>query len=178
MTLPDRDEGEVNMNVYLVQHAEAKSEQEDPLRPLSAKGREEITRVSAYLSQLNIPVTKIFHSTKLRAKQTAEILFERLKPGRGVSEADGLSPLDEPAIWAERLRDLPDGVILVGHLPHLARLASLLLCGTADKNIVSFRMAGIVCLKRDDAGSWSMQWMLMPDVVIGERGTGYACDGL
>jgi phosphohistidine phosphatase len=176
--LPGRDEGEANMNVYLVQHAEAKSDLEDPLRPLSAKGREDITRVSAYLSQLNIPVSKIFHSTKLRAKQTAEILFEHLKPGRGVSDADGLSPLDDPAIWAERLRDLPDGVVLVGHLPHLARLASLLLCGATDKNIVSFRMAGIVCLKRDDTGSWSMQWMLKPDVVIGEKGTGYTCDGL
>jgi phosphohistidine phosphatase len=178
VTLPEGDEREANMNMYLVQHAEAKSDQEDPLRPLSAKGHEDITRISIYLSQLNIPVTKIFHSTKLRAKQTAEILFEHLRPGRGVSEADGLSPLDEPAIWAERIRDLPDGVILVGHLPHLARLASLLLCGATDNNIVSFRMAGIVCLKRDDAGSWSMQWMLTPDVVIGERGTGYACDGL
>jgi phosphohistidine phosphatase len=178
MTSPGRDEGEANMNIYLVQHADAKSEQEDPFRPLSAKGREDITRVAAYLSQLNIPVGKIFHSTKVRAKQTAEILFEHLKPSRGVSEADGLSPLDEPAIWAERLSDLPDGVVLVGHLPHLARLASLLLCGETDKNIVSFRMAGIVCLGRDDTGSWSVQWMLTPDVIIGEKGTGYACDGL
>jgi phosphohistidine phosphatase len=178
MTSPNRDEEEANMDLYLVQHAEAKSEQEDPLRPLSAKGRDDITRVAAYLAQLNIPVTKIFHSTKLRAKQTAEIVFEHLRPGRGMSEADGLSPLDEPAIWAGRLRDLPDGVILVGHLPHLARLASLLLCGDTGKNIVSFKMAGIVCLGRDDTGVWSLQWMLTPDVVIGEKGTGYACDGL
>jgi phosphohistidine phosphatase len=166
------------MNMYLVQHADAKSDQEDPLRPLSAKGREDIVRVAAYLSQLNMPLNKIFHSTKLRAKQTAEILFEYLKPGKGLSEADGLCPLDEPAIWAERLKDVTDGVILVGHLPHLARLASLLLCGGGDKNIVSFRMAGIVCLRRDDTGVWSLQWMLTPDVVIGEKGTGYACDGL
>jgi phosphohistidine phosphatase len=178
MTLPERQEGKTNMNIYLVQHAEAISDQKDPLRPLSAKGREDITRVAAYLSQLNMPVSKIFHSTKLRAKQTAEILFEHLKPSRGVSEADGLSPLDDPALWAERLKDLPDGVVLAGHLPHLARLASLLLCGDIDKNIVSFRMAGVVCLKRDDTGSWSLQWMLTPDVVIGEKGTGYACDGL
>jgi phosphohistidine phosphatase len=178
MTSPNRDEEEANMDLYLVQHAEAKSDQEDPLRPLSTKGREDMVRVAAYLSQLNIPGNKIFHSTKLRAKQTAEILFEHLRPTKGMSEADGLSPLDEPAIWAERLRDLPDGVILVGHLPHLARIASLLLCGDIDKNIVSFRMAGVVCLKGDDSGSWSLQWMLTPDVVIGEKGTGDTCDGL
>jgi len=166
------------MNIYLVQHADAKSDQEDPLRPLSAKGREDITRVSAYLSQLNIPVSKIFHSTKVRAKQTAEILFEHLKPAKGVSEADGLSPLDAPALWAERFKELPDGVVLIGHLPHLARLTYLLLCGDIDKKIVSFRMAGIVCLGSDDTGAWSLQWMLTPDVVIGEKWTGYACDGL
>lgn len=97
---------------------------------------------------------------------------------KGISEVDGLSPLDEPNIWAERLKDVPDDLFLVGHLPHLARLASLLLCGNADKNIVSFRMAGIVCLKRDDAGTWSLQWMLTPEVVVGTKGMDSYCDGL
>ena len=91
---------------------------------------------------------------------------------------DGLSPLDNPDIWAARLIDIQDDAILVGHLPHLARLASLLLCGNSEKNIVAFRMAGVVCLKRDDAGVWSLQWMLTPEIVLGEKGIGYSCDSL
>lgn len=166
------------MYIYLVQHAEAKREEEDSSRPLSEKGLQDITRVASYVSQLNIKVNKIFHSTKLRAGQTAEVLFENLKPLKGISEVDGLSPLDEPNIWAERLKDVPDGSFLVGHLPHLAKLASLLLCGNAEKNIVSFKMAGIVCLKRDAAGAWSLQWMLTPEVVVGTKSMDSYCDGL
>jgi phosphohistidine phosphatase len=152
------------MFLYLVQHADAKREEEDPTRPLSKKGLQDINRVASYVSNLNIRVYKIFHSNKLRAKQTAEVLSENVKPIKGVSEVEGLAPLDNPDIWAERLKDIPDDVILVGHLPHLAKLASLLICGNADKNVVGFKMGRIVCLKRDDAGVWSFEWMLTPDI--------------
>jgi phosphohistidine phosphatase len=166
------------MFLYLVQHAEAKREEEDPARPLSEKGLQDIARVAAYITQLNIKIDKIFHSAKLSAKQTAGMLCENLKPMKGISEVDGLSPLDDPHSWAERLKDLREDVMLVGHLPHLARLASLLLSGNADKNIVSFQMGGIVCLKKDDTGIWSLHWMLIPGVIVGEKGIGYSCDGL
>jgi phosphohistidine phosphatase len=154
------------MLIYLVQHADAKREEEDPSRSLSEKGLKDIKRVASYMSKPNIKVHKIFHSSKLRAMQTAEVLSENLKPAMGISEVDALAPLDDPQIWAERLKDIPDDVILVGHLPHLAKLSSLLLCGNAEKNIVSFKMACIVCLKRDDTAAWSVQWMLTPEIVI------------
>ena len=155
------------MFVFLVQHAEAKSEQEDPSRSLSEKGIHNIKKVASYASQYNLNVHMIFHSSKLRAKQTAEILSEHLKPAKGVSEVDGLAPLDDPTIWAQRLKDIPEDVILVGHLPHLDKLASLLLCGDKDKNIISFKMAGIVCLERTDTESYALRWMVTPEVVTG-----------
>jgi len=152
------------MVLYLVQHADAKRQEEDPSRPLSEKGLQDIKRVASYASKLNIRVYKIFHSNKLRAKQTAEVLSENVKPIKGVSEVEGLAPLDNPDIWAERLKDIPDDVILVGHLPHLGKLASLLLCGNTEKNVVGFKMGGIACLKKDDAGVWSFEWMLTPEI--------------
>src|SRR4030043_449099 len=152
------------MFVYLVQHADAKKEEIDPASPLSEKGLQDIKKVASYVSQLNIRVYKIFHSSKLRARQTAEILSENLKPIKGISEIDGLAPLDDPNIWAVRLKDIPDDIVLVGHLPHLGKLSSLLLCGNADKNVVSFKMAGMGCLKKDDTGAWSLQWMLTPEI--------------
>lgn len=42
------------MDVYLVQHAEAKPEQEDQARPLSDRGREEIQRVSRHARALGL----------------------------------------------------------------------------------------------------------------------------
>jgi phosphohistidine phosphatase len=155
------------MFVYLVQHAESKSEQEDPSRSLTAKGMHDVKKVASFASQCNLKIHMIFHSSKLRAKQTAEVLSEHLNPAKGVSEVDGLAPLDDPAIWAQRLKDIPEDVILVGHLPHLDKLASLLLCGDKDKNIISYKMAGIVCLERTDTESYALQWMVTPEVVIG-----------
>jgi phosphohistidine phosphatase len=154
------------MFVYLVQHADAKSEKEDPSRSLSEKGMHDIKKVASYASKCNLNIHTIFHSSKLRAKQTAEVLSEHLKPAVGVTEADGLTPLDDPDIWARRLKDIPDDVILVGHLPHLDKISSLLLCSDKDKNVISFKMAGIVCLQRNNAGSYTLQWMLTPEIVF------------
>ncbi len=165
------------MLLYLVQHAEAKKEEIDPARPLSEKGIQDIQKVATYLSQLNFALHKIFHSKKLRAKQTAEVLAGNLKPLKGISEVEGLSPLDDPDTWAGRLKDIPEDVMLVGHLPHLGRLTSLLLSGDANKNIVSFKMAGVVCIKRDEEGEWSLQWMLTPEIII-DTGIRTVCDSL
>ena len=154
------------MFLYLVQHAEAKREEEDPQRPLSEKGIKDLKKVAVHVSRLNLKITQIFHSGKVRAKQTAEVLAESLKPAHGVKEIDGLSPLDDPAIWAERLEGITAGIVLVGHLPHLEKLASLLLCGDKDKRIIAFKMGGIICLGRDDDRTWSLQWILAPDVVF------------
>jgi len=153
------------MFLYLVQHAEAKSEEEDPSRPLSSKGIEDIKRVASHISILNIEVDEIFHSGKLRARQTAEILTAILKIAKGITETDGLAPLDNSELWAERLTFKTTPVMLVGHLPHLGKLASLLLCGDIEENIVTFKMGGIVCLKRDNNKDWSLQWMILPELL-------------
>lgn len=166
------------MFLYLVRHGEAHREAEDPLRALSEKGIAEVARIASAVKNLNISVLRIFHSPKVRAKQTAHILFEYLNPAQGLSETDGLAPLDNPEIWAMRVGDMVDDVILVGHLPHLGRLASLLLCGRADKDVIAFRAGGIACLNRNDAGAWSLEWILTPDSVGSERGIGHSCDSL
>lgn len=153
------------MLLYLVQHGDAKREEEDPSRPLSDKGREDVRKVASYASRMKIEVDEVLHSGKLRAKQTAEILSEHLKIENGISETDSIAPLDNPLIWAERLKDRTTSLMLVGHLPHLAKLSSLLLCGDMEKNVVAFRMGGIVCLKRDDTGKWSLQWMITPEIL-------------
>jgi len=154
------------MNVYLVQHAQAKTEQEDPERSLSERGWSDIKKVAAFISQkCDISVKEIFHSGKTRAKQTAEVLAEQLSSSIKISETDGLKPLDEPSIWADRLAKRTEDIILVGHLPHLSKLAALLLCQDADKEVVEFQMGGIVCLGTEKSGSWSIRWMVTPNIL-------------
>jgi len=156
---------EAAMLVYLVQHAEAKREEEDPARDLTGKGRRDITRVAQYLGDLPLGVSRIYHSGKTRAFRTAEILAASLKPAPGVSEAADLKPLDDPKIWAGRLQDLTADLALVGHLPHLARLAALLICGDPEKTVINFKMGGMVCLRRLQAGPWTVEWMLIPELI-------------
>lgn len=153
------------MRLYLMQHAEAKSQEEDPGRNLTVRGRADIDRVAKFLENLDLEVSQVFHSGKTRARSTAEILAASLKPTKGVAETDGLAPLDDPGIWAGRVAGLAEGVVLVGHLPHLARLTGLLLCGDAEKNAVNFKMGGMVCLSRAAAGHWGLDWMLIPEIL-------------
>jgi len=153
------------MLLYLVQHAEAKREEEDPSRGLSEKGFQDIKKVAAFAADLNIRVSQIFHSGKKRALQTAEVLADHLKPENGISRTDGLAPMDDPHIWFENILKTDEDTMLVGHLPHLARLAAMLLCNDKKGNAVDFKMGGIVCLKRFDKGEWAIEWMIIPEVI-------------
>jgi len=160
------DEGG-DMRLYLVRHADARSEEEDPLRPLSARGEADISAVAGHLAKLGLRVGRICHSRKLRAKQTASVIAEALSGGYGagslvMEESDGLAPLDDPAIWYGRLSGVQEDIMLVGHLPHLAGLASQLLCGNPARECISFPSAGIACLERTGGGGWTIAWMITP----------------
>ena len=154
------------MNLYLVQHAEAKLKEEDPDQSLSGEGLQNI-RKTAFMAadKMNLQLKVIMHSGKTRAEQTASFLGKRLNPTEGVTATDGLKAMDNPSIWAERLEDYTDDIMLVGHLPHLKKLASLLLCGDSEKEIIKFRNAGIVNLVRDESRAWSIRWILIPEMI-------------
>jgi len=145
--------------ILLVQHAEAKSKKEDPERRITERGREETIRVAKFFKEnIGLQVDRIVHSTKTRAKQTAEILAQYLNPTKGVSQESDLEPTADPNIWSEKLRRTNENIMIVGHLPHLSRLLSILILGTPEIEIVKFRYSNIVCLERDEDG-------IMEDIV-------------
>ena len=153
------------MKLYLVQHAEAKGEEEDPARPLSEMGWKDLEKVTSFLRKRGIEIARILHSGKLRARQTAEKLSEVVRSSEDVQENEGLAPLDDPAKWENRLREETADVMLVGHLPHLSKLAGLLLTGDSNRRVINFKMGGVVCLERDEKGSWSVGWMIIPQIL-------------
>jgi len=154
------------MYVYLVQHASAMSEHENPERPLTDKGFFDAKKVAAFIAAgKSIAIGDVMHSGKLRARQTAEILAGRLHPTRSFRESDGLNPMDDPAVWAKRLESKNDDIMLVGHLPHLGRLASLLLGRSADTMTVEFKNAGMLCLGSEEPGNWTVRWMIVPGLL-------------
>ena len=146
--------------IYLVQHGKAFDERVDPERSLTPEGIEESRRVATHLAKVGVKVAVVYHSGKKRARQTAEIFAQVL--GARAEEKDGLNPNDDPAIWAERLSTL-DEVMIVGQLPHLSRLASLLVVGNTEVPIVEFRYSGVVALTRTP--KWVVKWLLTPDIL-------------
>lgn len=153
-----------SMLLYLVRHATATPKDQDPNQGLSDSGFEEIKKVAAFLSRAGVQTDAIFHSSKVRAQQTAEVMAENLNPAKGGSQTDNLAPLDDPTIWAERLRGITEKTMLVGHLPYMEKFASLLLCGDMDKMNVTFSAAGVVCLERNN-DLYSLQWMVTPEII-------------
>ena len=149
--------------LYLVQHGEAAKETEDPARPLTERGRQEVTRVARTAARLGLEVAVIAHSGKLRAKQTAELLAAALRPTPSLVERAGLGPNDDPQGAGHLAEQASVPTMLVGHLPHLSRLASLLLVGDPAREIIAFHMGGIVCLSRQE-GQWRLHWALTPQL--------------
>jgi phosphohistidine phosphatase len=56
--------------------------------------------------------------------------------------------------------------MIVGHLPFLSKLASLLLTGSESSETVAFKQGGIVCLKCKDKNLWQIDWMITPELLL------------
>src|SRR6266516_6984562 len=155
------------MQIYLVQHGESKPEEIDPERSLTESGAHAIQKVANFLrTSGGVQVDAIWHSGKARARQTAELLAPRTRAGkRAVMHHDGLAPKDAVEPIKQELEQGNRNVMIVGHLPFLGRLAALLLTGNADSDVVAFQFGCVVCLKRDDAGKWRLEWMIVPKLL-------------
>ncbi len=154
------------MFLYLVQHARAQDEAGDIGRSLSEIGRNEMRRITDYLAAHDlVQVETIYHSGKLRAEQTAELLAEVIRPTGGIKKAKGLAPMDDPGIWAGKVSKISSDIMLVGHLPHISHLASLLLTGGPARQPIHVRNGGILCLNRDPDSHWAVEWMITPAIL-------------
>mgnify|MGYP002155001995 CR=1 FL=1 len=153
----------VNMKLYLIQHGKAKPETEDPERSLTAKGEEEVRRISKATITLNIRPSMIYHSGKRRAQQTAEIVANALN--LPIQASRGLNPNDDIHPWAEWISKEPNDLMIVGHLPFLEKLASFLLCGNENAQIILFRYSAVVCLDQKEDRRWAVRWILTPEMV-------------
>jgi phosphohistidine phosphatase len=159
------------MRVYMIQHAEAKRKDEDPTRPLSDKGWETARRTARLLVEdLKVDVELIAHSGKLRAEQTASTIAGHIVPPKDILKDESLAPLADPRLWVDRLNNAQKNILLVGHLPHLSKLASSLLVGNQEAELIAFRKGGVICLERSQENRWSIQWIIPPEADIKTRG--------
>lgn len=148
------------MDLYLAHHGLTVEAHQDMRRPLSERGRRAVESVAAAAAARGVRPQVIWHSGKLRAKQTAEIYWRACNPLAALEATRDLQPDDPPTWMTDRLRFESRCILLAGHFPHLPRLLTMLLNGHAE-NVVPFPMHGLVALTTaDDGVSWSERWRL------------------
>lgn len=144
------------MHLYLVHHGDAVGPDVDPQRPLSTRGRMLVDLLAKQAATKGARPDVVWHSGKLRAKQTAEAYWLACNPLAEFKATRGLQPTDPPEWLRDELIGETRTVMLVGHMPNIARLHRLLL---GEDPRVPFPLNGAVALTRD-ADRWSETWRL------------------
>jgi phosphohistidine phosphatase len=147
------------LHLYLVHHGVAVAPDVDARRPLSPDGKADVERLAARAAARGAKPLVVWHSGKLRAKQTAEAFWRACNALAEFSATRDLQP-DDPAQWIrDRLRGETRDILIAGHFTHLPRLFALLILGGEAGS--EFPMNGVVALTTEDGGeTWRELWRL------------------
>jgi phosphohistidine phosphatase len=140
------------MFLLLAHHADAVAASVDPMRPLSPLGREQAAHVAGRVGARGVRPSAVWHSGKLRARQTGEILWAATNPMAAFTAVRHLQPDDDPAWMRDAVAGEADDLMIVGHYPHLPALLRLLTGGDAG-----FPQHGVVALESTGDG-WTERW--------------------
>jgi len=144
------------LTLYLAHHADAVGSEIDPQRPLSTGGRNHVERIAQRAKELGVNPAVIWHSGKLRARQTAEAYWRACNPFAEFAAIRGLQPTDPPEWIKDRVTGESRDVMLVGHMPSLPRVLRLL---TRDE-AAEFPPHGLVALEAV-VGMWVERFRLL-----------------
>jgi len=156
-----------NKLLYLVQHGEAYSKEENPDRPLTEKGKEIIRKIGNFLNNNRVVIDAFWHSPKTRAKETAHILREELQLNSSpITEYKELEPEENPSKTLKEIKKSGyNAIMIVGHLPHLSKLSGLLLCNDKDADIINFEKGCVVCIEWNEETGGILKWMIIPSLL-------------
>ena len=161
------------MRIYLVRHGIAvaigeRGVQSDADRMLTPEGIEKTEAVARGLSRLECAPVRIVSSPLRRAHETAEIICRELSRQNGPRTVEVLEDLStdgraEAVLrWVRRQNDA--SLMLVGHLPGIAEVASLLLTGHREADLL-FKKAAAACLTLEGQAPHTLatlEWLIQP----------------
>jgi len=148
------------MSMFFVQHGIALDKSIDVDRPLSERGEQNVKKIANHFAKQGLNIKQVLHSGKLRSAQTAR-LFATILKIPNVQKIDLLNPNDDVNKFMPLLED---NCMYVGHLPHMEKMVSRLLCGNEHTRIVQYENAAVVCINRDEEGYY-LNWMLKPSML-------------
>jgi phosphohistidine phosphatase len=151
--------------LYLIRHAHAVDHTEDPARPLSKRGRDQVRALAAFLGTAKgFAPAEIWHSPLVRSRETAERLAGHMKLAAELSLVPGLEPEDDPAEFVKRLQPTLESVAVVGHEPYLSALASLLVRGASAPPVFVMKKCAALALE-GEGRFWMVRWHVSPELL-------------
>jgi phosphohistidine phosphatase len=148
------------LKLFLVHHAHAVGPEIDTRRPLSIDGVAQATRLASEAAARGARPAVVWHSGKLRARQTAQEFWRACNALAVFVATPDLQPDDPPSRIRDRLNGETRDILIAGHFPYLPRLLTLLLTG-GDERFVAFPQHGVVALESEDEGrTWTELWRL------------------
>jgi phosphohistidine phosphatase len=140
----------------------AKTGKPDAARPLTEDGRDKTAKAAAGLASLVGGLEVVASSRLTRAIQTAELLASRFPKARKVMLSE-LEPGADPKDTLAALASLgAERVAVVGHEPHLGRLAAALLGAKAGSLELKKAGACLLEMEKPAPASARLLWLLRP----------------
>jgi len=147
------------VTLYLVHHGEAVAPDVDPRRPLSLAGRMSVDNLAKKAALRGVRPDVVWHSGKLRARQTAEAFWRECNALAVFSATRDLQPDDPPSWMRDRLAGESRDVLIAGHFPHLPKLLALL-TGEPEGSPGDFPPHGLVALSPVEGTMFKELWRL------------------
>lgn len=150
------------MKLYLMQHALAYSAAEEPERPLNLEGIVQAKAAARGIKRLGLAFDLIVASPKRRAHQTAALIAEGVRfPYSDILTTSTALPEHPPEGLLELLyREPPESrILVVGHLPQLAKLAASLMQG----GTLQIANAGLACFDLDQSRAAKLDFHLQAE---------------
>jgi phosphohistidine phosphatase len=130
------------------------------MRPLSESGRVTVARLAEEARLRGARPDVVWHSGKLRARQTAEAYWRACNPLASFKAMRGLQP-DDPPSWIRDQLIGEQSVMVVGHMPHLPALLHVLCGDGAESPGFDFPLHGCVALEAEGE-RWKEVWRIKP----------------
>ncbi len=154
------------MEIYLMQHGPNLSKDEDPEEPLSPDGKILVSKAAKAIKKMGLKFEVIIASPKTRSQQTALLVAEAVGfPAERIVETEkvkAMTPAEETIAYLAQF-DEKDSILIAGHLPSLAEVASALLT-SGSKAKIQFERGGIgrIDVEKLPSHDGKLRWYLTP----------------
>jgi len=155
------------MEIYLMQHGPALPKDQDQEEGLAPEGKTRIQASGKALKKLGVRFDANLSSPKKRSRQTAAIVAKEVGfPVEKIIETTKVKAMTPPEETLRALSELSgvSSVLVAGHLPSVAEVASFLLT-QGSKATVAFEMGGCCRIDVDTLPTHEgrLRWYLLPE---------------